>query len=330
MPGETIGFVGGTGCGKSTSLCLIQRLYNPQSGSILLDGRPIGDYNVHHLRKHLGIVAQTTTLFSTTIRENILYGLPRKVRESFTNQDLEIVCKQANCWHFITEFPMALETYAGERGVKLSGGQKQRLAIARAIVRKPSMLLLDEATSALDSKAEVVVQEALDKIIDGRGKGSGCTLMVAHRLSTLRNCNRIIVMHKGCIKETGSHEDLMKINVEKDATDATTKGFYRELYETQHGKTNEPEKLRKEIALLKERIFDLKHKTVHTSESVKTPKLGRATRRDVATLLPLEVIRHHSAGHCHSSASETTSVGDDSGPELPPLEVDRAQTTFDF
>merc|ERR1711937_1020206 len=125
-------------------------------------------------------------------------------RESITDAEIESACRKANAWVFVNEFPRKLETYAGERGVKLSGGQKQRLAIARAIIRKPTIVLLDEATSALDSKAEVVVQEALDKIIDGRGKGSGCTLMVAHRLSTLRNCNRIIVMHKGCIKETGS------------------------------------------------------------------------------------------------------------------------------
>merc|ERR1712100_362784 len=116
---------------------------------------------------------------------------------------------------FVNEFPRKLETYAGERGVKLSGGQKQRLAIARAIIRKPTMVFLDEATSALDSKAEVVVQAALDKMVDENA--SGCTLIIAHRLSTLRTCNRIIVMDKGCIKESGPHSELMKIEIQKDA-----------------------------------------------------------------------------------------------------------------
>merc|ERR1719253_66785 len=165
-PGEKVGFVGGTGCGKSTSLYLLERWYNPQSGTILLDGRNIMDYDVHHLRRHMSVVAQTTCLFSTTMRENVIYGLPQKVRESISDEDIECALKQANAWKFVNEFPMKLETYAGERGVKLSGGQKQRLAIARAIIRKPTMVFLDEATSALDSKAEVIVQEALERMID--------------------------------------------------------------------------------------------------------------------------------------------------------------------
>merc|ERR1712178_242722 len=197
-PGEKIGFVGGTGCGKSSSLYLIQRWYNPQSGSILLDGRDIGDYDVHHLRQHMSVVAQTTCLFSTTIRENIIYGFPQEVRERITDSDIEMALKQANAWNFVNEFPRKLETYAGERGVKLSGGQKQRLAIARAIIRNPTIVLLDEATSALDSKAEGVVQAALDQMIDEQA--SGCTIIIAHRLTTVKTCDKIIVMEKGCIK----------------------------------------------------------------------------------------------------------------------------------
>merc|ERR1712205_115696 len=161
----------------------------------------------------MSVVAQTTCLFSTTIRENIVYGLPQKVRENITDQEIEDALKQSNAWSFVNDFPRKLETYAGERGVKLSGGQKQRLAIARAIIRKPTIIFLDEATSALDSKAEVVVQEALDKMTQEHA--TGCTLIIAHRLSTLRTCNRIIVMDKGSVKEAGPHDQLMKIEVKR-------------------------------------------------------------------------------------------------------------------
>merc|ERR1712139_680453 len=327
-PGEKVGFVGGTGCGKSTSLYLLERWYNPQSGTILLDGRSIKDYDVHHLRKHMSVVAQTTCLFSTTIRENIVYGLPQKERECISDDQIELALRKANAWKFVNEFPRKLETYAGERGVKLSGGQKQRLAIARAIIRKPTLIFLDEATSALDSKAEVVVQETLDQMIDEQS--NGCTLIIAHRLSTLRTCDRIIVMDKGTIKETGSHAELMAIEVDKDANGNMKTGWYRDLYETQHGKTEEQgdvEHLKVELTKLREEVEKLrvdnaklqdKARSTLNLGGVPTPNRSNLNlARQLPHLLPpsLPLARHCSEeGAC--------------GKAPPPLDLSRAKTTL--
>merc|ERR1719343_118260 len=256
-PGEKVGFVGGTGCGKSTSLYLIERWYNPQRGSIWLDGRDIADYDVYHLRRHMSVVAQTTCLFSTTIRENIVYGLPRDVRESISDTDIEQALRQANAWNFVNDFPRKLETYAGERGVKLSGGQKQRLAIARAIIRKPTIVLLDEATSALDSKAEAVVQEALDRMIEANR--TGCTIMIAHRLATVKKCDKIIVMDKGHKVEEGSHKELLSIPIEKAPSGGMLSGWYHDLLDTQMGGEKEEalEEAEAPCTLLQGRVKEL-------------------------------------------------------------------------
>lgn len=325
-PGEKVGFVGSTGCGKSTSLYLIERWYNPQHGSILLDERDIADYDVYHLRQNMSVVAQTTCLFSTTIRENIVYGLPRHIRESVSDVDIEHALRQAFAWDFVNEFPRKLETYAGERGVKLSGGQKQRLAIARAIIRKPTMIFLDEATSALDSKAEVVVQAALDKMVEENA--SGCTIMIAHRLSTLRTCDRIIVMDKGSIKESGSHDELMDIKIEKDSSGSMVKGWYRDLYETQHGQNEgkvDAKKLQAELARMRQQLEDLREENSQLrGDTIKNFRLGkgRRTRRAFDELPPqLNLIRHVSENFpkCHN---------DENVP--PPLELNRAKTTLSW
>lgn len=241
VPGQKVAFVGSTGCGKSTSIKLIERFYEPTAGRILLDGRPIQDYDVHHLRRHMSVVAQDNVLFSTTIRENIIYGLPRSDRERITDDEIERVCRKANAWQFIQEFPRGLETYAGEKGIKLSGGQKQRLAIARAMIRNPTIVLLDEATSALDSKAEAVVQEALDHMIEARGREKrGCTIVIAHRLPTIKQCDCIFVLDKGVIVESGSHEELIEVPITKDGDDVRS-GWYHDLWDTQMGTNSEVE-----------------------------------------------------------------------------------------
>jgi ATP-binding cassette subfamily B (MDR/TAP) protein 1 len=233
-PGQKVAFVGSTGCGKSTSIRLIERFYMPNAGTITLDGYSIHEYDIYHLRRHMSVVAQDNTLFSTTLRENITYGLPREQRETIEDAQIEEACKKANAWTFINEFPRKLETSVGEGGVKLSGGQKQRLAIARAIIREPTIILLDEATSALDSKAEKEVQKALDQMIESNN--TGCTIVIAHRLTTIKNCDSIIVMDKGKIVEQGTHEELLAIPINK-AEDGRTErtGWYNDLWTTQMG-----------------------------------------------------------------------------------------------
>lgn len=197
--GETIAFVGPSGAGKTTICSLIPRFYDINEGSILIDGIDIRDMTMHSLRKHIGIVQQDVFLFTGTLKENIAYG-----DLTATDEEIERAAKQAHMEEFIKELPKGYETEVGERGLKLSGGQKQRIAIARMFLKNPSILILDEATSALDTETESIIQEALTELSKDR-----TTLVIAHRLATIRNADRIMVVTKNGIEEEGSHEELI-------------------------------------------------------------------------------------------------------------------------
>ncbi|RZC54150.1 hypothetical protein C5167_013008 [Papaver somniferum] len=197
--GKIIALVGGSGSGKSTVISLIERFYEPLYGKILFDGHEIRELDLKWLRQQIGLVNQEPALFATSIRENILYG-----KDDATGEDVNRAAKLSEAVSFINNLPDRYETQVGERGIQLSGGQKQRIAISRAILKNPSVLLLDEATSALDAESEKSVQEALDRVMVGR-----TTVVVAHRLSTIRNADMIAVVQQGRIVETGSHEELM-------------------------------------------------------------------------------------------------------------------------
>ncbi|PHT35054.1 ABC transporter B family member 4 [Capsicum baccatum] len=198
--GKSTALVGGSGSGKSTIISLIERFYDPQSGGIFIDGCNLKDFQVKWIRQKIALVSQEPTLFSTSIRENVAYG-----KDGATKEEIEAAIEIANATKFINSLPEGIETNVGERGTQLSGGQKQRIAIARAILKDPRILLLDEATSALDAESESVVQEALDKIMIDR-----TTIIVAHRLSTVRNADNIAVIHQGRIVEEGKHFELLK------------------------------------------------------------------------------------------------------------------------
>lgn len=197
--GEQVALVGHSGAGKSTVVQMLLRFYQPLSGSITVDGVDIQDYGLQDYRSHLGIVPQEVILFGGSIMENIAYGRP-----DASEQEIIEAAQQANAWEFIQGFPEGLHTVVGERGVKLSGGQRQRIAIARAILKDPAILLLDEATSSLDAASEKLVQTALDRLMENR-----TSIVIAHRLATIRKVDRIYVLDEGQVAESGSHEELM-------------------------------------------------------------------------------------------------------------------------
>lgn len=212
-PGEKVALAGHSGAGKSTIIQLLLRFYDLQNGSILVDDKNINNWDLKALRSKVGMVPQEVLLFGGSIRENIRYAKP-----DASEEEIILAAKKANAWQFISKFPEGLETLVGERGVKLSGGQRQRVAIARAILKNPSILILDEATSSLDAESESLVQEALDELMKGR-----TTIIIAHRLATIRKVDRIYVLKDGEIIEEGNHQDLLK----------REEGFYANLVRLQ-------------------------------------------------------------------------------------------------
>lgn len=200
-PGQQVAVVGPSGAGKSTIVSLLLRFYDPESGRLLFDGKDAKEIPLSQLRKQMALVPQDVLLFGGTIFENIAYGNP-----DATQAEVEMAAKRANAHNFISGFPEGYNTIVGERGLKLSGGQRQRIAIARAILKDPVILILDEATSSLDSESEALVQEALNNLMKGR-----TSFVVAHRLSTIRNADRIIVLENGIIKESGTHKELVNL-----------------------------------------------------------------------------------------------------------------------
>ncbi|XP_012936337.1 ATP-dependent translocase ABCB1 isoform X2 [Aplysia californica] len=244
LPGQTVALVGASGCGKSTTVQLLLRFYDPLQGQIFLDGKDIKDLNIKWLRRNIGLVSQEPVLFATTIAENIRYG-----REDVTMEEIIQAAKNANAYDFIMNLPQKFDTLVGERGAQLSGGQKQRVAIARALVRNPKILLLDEATSALDTESESIVQDALDKAREGR-----TTLVIAHRLSTIKTADIICGIDNGVVVEKGTHNDLM-----------AKQGIYYQLVTNQSkAKSEEDDELEEVVEKMTDR-----HKIQRT---VSTPK----------------------------------------------------------
>jgi subfamily B ATP-binding cassette protein MsbA len=209
LPGETVALVGPTGAGKSTVIQLLHRFFDPDKGCVKFDGHDIRQLDLKNFLEQIALVPQETILFGGSVRENILYG-----KLDATEDELISASKSANAHEFIQQLEKGYDTLVGEKGVKLSGGERQRIAIARALLKDPKILVLDEATSALDNRSESLIQEALDRLMANR-----TTVIIAHRLTTVRNADKIIVLDKGCVTEVGAHDELME-----------NQGLYYDLY----------------------------------------------------------------------------------------------------
>ncbi|PKA51523.1 ABC transporter B family member 11 [Apostasia shenzhenica] len=259
--GKTVAIVGESGSGKSTVISLIERFYDPQEGEVLIDGINLKEFQLRWIRQKMGLVSQEPVLFSSSIRENIAYG-----KENATTEDLRLAAELANAISFIDKLPQGMDTMVGEYGTQLSGGQKQRVAIARAILKDPRILLLDEATSALDTESEKLVQEALDKVMKTR-----TTVIVAHRLSTIRNSDTIVVLQQGSIVQQGSNSQLL---MDKG-------GAYSQLIRLQEMKRNSSQRPQSE-----------QERSITLAES------GRQASQRSA--FPRSISRGRSVGHRHS------------------------------
>lgn len=212
QPGQVVAIVGSNGAGKTTLINLLARFYDPQSGSVLVDGTDLRSVNFSSLRSQLGIVTQESILLAGTIGENIAMGKP-----GATSEEVEAAARVANAHDFISKLPEGYHTQVGERGARLSGGQRQRIAIARALVRNPRILILDEFTSGIDPESEILISDAIEKSLQGR-----TCIVIAHRFNTIRNADRIIVLDEGEIVESGNHEQLIE-----------QQGLYRRIYQAQ-------------------------------------------------------------------------------------------------
>jgi len=223
-PGEVIGLIGQTGSGKSTLVNLIPRFYDVTEGAVMIDGVDVRDIPLTDLRKQIGFVLQQSLLFSATVRENIAYGRP-----DASDEEIVAAAKAANVHPFITDFPEGYNTLIGERGVTLSGGQKQRVAIARALLINPRILILDDSTSSVDTRTERLIQEALNKVMEGR-----TTFIIAQRINSVQKADQILVLKDGAIMERGKHDELLALN-----------GHYAEIYRLQLA---DQERVRQELA----------------------------------------------------------------------------------
>jgi ATP-binding cassette subfamily B protein len=226
-PNQVIALIGPTGSGKTSLVNLIPRFYDVSAGSLIVDGVDVREHDLVSLRRKIGIVLQTSLLFSVSVKENIAYGRPEA-----SDEEIVEAAKAAQAHEFIQELPQGYETVVGERGITLSGGQRQRVAIARALLMDPHILILDDSTSSIDTQTERLIQKALDKLMEDR-----TTFVIAHRLSTIRRADQILVMDQGRIVERGNHAELLSLE-----------GLYREIYDLQ---LRDQERFHEETELLK-------------------------------------------------------------------------------